>query len=263
MDSNEIRLRCSRCKVEKPEDEFHRHKTRRTGRHHYCKICHRRNPTPRPRRVASKTPADLILQEGHLWCTGCSSEKVIDAFVVNKRHRAGRANWCRACMKRLWQRPENLARRIERRDADWPYSLTIECRARARKRGLPFNITKEDLVVPEFCPVLGIRLQPRQGRLADNCPTVDRVNPAKGYVKGNVAVISWLANRLKSDCAEPAIFEAIATYMRRMMDGKAARRSRISGQATLSGVSRSQATLGLYSGAPTRGEDRSVHHGSD
>ena len=266
MDSNEILLRCSKCQVEKPQSEFHRHKTRHTGRHHYCKLCHRRNPSPRARvnqRPMSFAPPAETISDGCLWCTGCNSEKPVEAFSRNKWQRAGRANWCKACMKLLWQRPENKARRIERRDADWSHSLSIECRTRARKRGLPFNLTKEDLAVPEFCPVLGIRLVPRQGKLADNCPSVDRVNPVKGYVKGNVAVISWLANRLKSDCAEPAIFEAIAAYMRRMMDAKATHRPRLPRSPALPGVPRPQATLGLYRGAPESGENGSLHYGPD
>src|SRR6187399_296219 len=108
MDSNEICLRCSRCKLEKPEGQFNRHRTRLTGRHHYCKGCVREARNPKPsvvRRSMSRTPRTLVLTDGHLWCTGCNSEKLVEAFAPNKRHRAGRANWCRACIKKLWQRP--------------------------------------------------------------------------------------------------------------------------------------------------------------
>lgn len=196
-----------------------------------------------------------------LWCSGCTTDKPASAFSRNKYHRAGRANWCKACIKLLYQKPEYLTRRKERREADWSYSLTIECRGRARKRGLPFNITKEDLAVPELCPVLGIKLVPPKGARQDDSPSVDRIIPANGYVKGNVAVISWLANRLKSDCDKPEFFEAIAAYMRRMVNAEATHRSGIPATTSVCGVSSPQAAMGLHSGAPQSGEKRSVRHG--
>lgn len=68
----------------------------------------------------------------------------------------------------------------------------------AKKRGLDFNLTEEDCKVPEFCPVLGIKLEKKTFR-TDHSPTVDRVDNSLGYVKGNVRVISWRANRIKND----------------------------------------------------------------
>lgn len=56
-----------------------------------------------------------------------------------------------------------------------------------------------DLLVPETCPVLGIPISPEFTCRSDNTPSVDRVDPSRGYVKGNCIVISWRANRLKSD----------------------------------------------------------------
>jgi hypothetical protein len=68
---------------------------------------------------------------------------------------------------------------------------------RAKQKGLPFNLTLEDLPVPERCPVLGIPLFMRSGPFHDNSPSIDRLVPGKGYVKGNVAIVSYRANRIK------------------------------------------------------------------
>lgn len=68
--------------------------------------------------------------------------------------------------------------------------------------GIPFDqefMTEENLPVPEYCPVLRIRLQENYGKRQDSSPSIDRVIPERGYVRGNVAVISWRANKLKSD----------------------------------------------------------------
>lgn len=54
-------------------------------------------------------------------------------------------------------------------------------------------------MIPEYCPVLGIRLERGIGQLTDASPTVDAIIPELGYVPCNIAVISHRANRLKSD----------------------------------------------------------------
>jgi len=83
------------------------------------------------------------------------------------------------------------------------YVAMARVKKRAKETGLPFNITDADLPVPEFCPVLGIRLEFNHGKgktgPTDSSPSVDRIRGHLGYTKGNVRVISNRANRLKSD----------------------------------------------------------------
>lgn len=70
-------------------------------------------------------------------------------------------------------------------------------------QGIPFDLTVEDFVIPSHCPVLGIPLSfwHERGRRPDGTPSVDRVIPSLGYVKGNVRIISERANRLKQDAS--------------------------------------------------------------
>ena len=71
---------------------------------------------------------------------------------------------------------------------------------RALKKGLEFTIESHDIVIPEFCPLLEIKLE---FGTKDNylyTPSLDRIDSTKGYVKGNVRVISNLANSMKN-CA--------------------------------------------------------------
>lgn len=70
---------------------------------------------------------------------------------------------------------------------------------RAKKDGVPFTITYADFDIPAACPVLGIAIKRGVGRVSDNSPSLDRIEPAKGYVPGNVEVISFRANTLKSN----------------------------------------------------------------
>ncbi|ATS93370.1 endonuclease [Ralstonia phage DU_RP_I] len=71
---------------------------------------------------------------------------------------------------------------------------------RARKQGVPFSLTKENLQpIPEVCPVLGIPLRRTLGFADDNSPSLDRLIPELGYVPGNVEWMSCRANRIKND----------------------------------------------------------------
>lgn len=77
--------------------------------------------------------------------------------------------------------------------------VLANAKARAKKKNLSFNLTLQDMIVPEFCPVLGIKLINCQGIKTDNSPSVDRIDSSKGYVKGNIAIISLRANQIKSN----------------------------------------------------------------
>ena len=92
--------------------------------------------------------------------------------------------------------------------------LWRNARARAKLHGLPFNLEITDIVIPEVCQVLGIKLQQGEKKFGPASPSLDREVPELGYVRGNVLVISWRANELKSN-ATPAELMAIATWVNR------------------------------------------------
>jgi len=85
-------------------------------------------------------------------------------------------------------------------------------KTRAKRNDIPFSISKADIVIPEFCPVLGIKLERGVRGFHDTSPSLDRVIPELGYVSGNVQVISFRANRLKSDGTVDEIRRVLA-YM--------------------------------------------------
>jgi hypothetical protein len=93
--------------------------------------------------------------------------------------------------------------------------LISAAKGRAKKAHIGFDLSVGDLHWPTHCPVLGIALcyDNGRGKPMDDSPSLDRTNPAKGYVKGNVVVMSGLANRIKNNCTDPGIFRAIANYV--------------------------------------------------
>lgn len=83
--------------------------------------------------------------------------------------------------------------------ADPRKRLLKKARERAKMYGRECTIKLLDIVVPEVCPLLGIPIFVGTRQVKNNSPTIDRKDSTKGYVPGNVWVISWRANRIKSD----------------------------------------------------------------
>lgn len=88
------------------------------------------------------------------------------------------------------------------RGKTYVYHMVKRAQYRAQKKGIPFDITTDDIVIPEVCPVFGTKLIVGEGQgPSDDSPSLDRKIPELGYVKGNVIVISNKANRIKADAS--------------------------------------------------------------
>lgn len=115
-----------------------------------------------------------------------------------------------------------------RRQQEPDRELWRRARKRATARGVPFDLPLEDIIIPPACPVLGIPLEVG-GPRSPNSPSLDRIVPSRGYVTGNVRVISDLANRFKgakslaqlkkmaaqSEGDRKAVFQLITEYVER------------------------------------------------
>lgn len=88
--------------------------------------------------------------------------------------------------------PDAVSKSIE-------YKMLARAKSRAKKNNLPFNIELGDIIIPEKCPLLGIKIESTEYKNSPNNPSLDKIIPEKGYTKGNVWVISNRANTLKND----------------------------------------------------------------
>jgi hypothetical protein len=96
----------------------------------------------------------------------------------------------------------------------YEYKLWLNTKHRASRSGIPFNLEESDIVIPHRCPILDIPLfKSTKGHPDNNSPSLDRVVPELGYVKGNVRVISFRANKLKSNLTIGEL-ERIIAYIR-------------------------------------------------
>lgn len=74
-------------------------------------------------------------------------------------------------------------------------------KGRARKNNISFDLEFSDIVYPKVCPILSIPIERNAGHksYSGRSPSLDRIDPKKGYTKGNVQVISQKANVMKND----------------------------------------------------------------
>lgn len=115
--------------------------------------------------------------------------------------------------KKAWYREniEHVKNYNHQRRLDFPENYLYHKAANnAQQSGKVFTITKDDIVIPSHCPVLGIPLSVDGD--VDNSPSLDRFDNLLGYIKGNVNVISWRANRLKGGASLPEL-KKIVTWM--------------------------------------------------
>jgi hypothetical protein len=95
---------------------------------------------------------------------------------------------------------------------DPQHYLWYVARTRSRQNGAEFTIIKEDIIIPKICPILGLELVKGNGYLP-NAMSLDRVDNEKGYIPGNVRVISRRANIMKADLTID-LLEKIINYIK-------------------------------------------------
>ena len=110
------------------------------------------------------------------------------------------------------------AKRQQRRVNELEKQILARIKSRAKRNNIPFNLTIDDIVIPDVCPVLGIPIQKNHGHQGyfNDSPSVDRIIPELGYTKGNVRVISNRANLLKNNATIEEL-ELVLEDLRRLL----------------------------------------------
>jgi hypothetical protein len=80
-------------------------------------------------------------------------------------------------------------------------NMFYHAKRRAKLKGYPFNISLDDIVIPKRCPALGCLMTPGTHQRHEQSPTLDKIIPSLGYVKGNIQVICHRANWLKGNAS--------------------------------------------------------------
>lgn len=99
------------------------------------------------------------------------------------------------------RKTRSAPRRRRHQPLDIRKSMLKAAKERAKKAGVPFDLSEDDILIPTFCPVFGCRLERALGSKGPgpHSPTLDRIKGELGYTRKNIVVISNKANRAKSD----------------------------------------------------------------
>lgn len=123
-------------------------------------------------------------------------------------------SYCQGCRKESWNKWfEHNPDYSKSYRAKQPFNTDIDgwlkyklnrIRNIAKEKGIDFNLTLYDLhkEYVEFCPILGCKLAYLHNVGNGNhgeVPSIDRIDPTKGYIAGNVWIISNRANTYKSN----------------------------------------------------------------
>ena len=157
---------------------------------------------------------------GEKYCGKCATYMPVGAFHRNNSRKDGRCSWCKECSKHYskqyrqthreelvgkaaarWQkdREKNCRKARQRRIEDPAFGMYHQAKKRAKERNLAFEITIDDVVVPQRCPALGLELKAGKCHACDSSPSLDEIVRGKGYVKGNIVVVSYKANTMKNN----------------------------------------------------------------
>ena len=86
-----------------------------------------------------------------------------------------------------------------------PRKIYHRLKQSAKKRGISFELTVADIYyidIPITCPILGMPLKWHRGIPQDDSASYDRIDSTKGYSVDNLQIISFRANRSKSNLSD-------------------------------------------------------------
>jgi hypothetical protein len=185
---NKTTLNCRKCNAIKPIEEVG--KQIKNGQSNLCKKCK---------------------QEYHNNYKIKNSAKMKETFNKNK------LKYYKKTKEKYYQDIELSKQKLKTRYFNNTAArLVNSAKVRAKKKNIPFDITKEDIIIPTFCPVLGIKLQVNSGCAKHSSPSLDRIIPDKGYIKGNVIVVSYKANTIKNDATIEDLEKVTNFYKKKM-----------------------------------------------
>lgn len=191
---------CTRCNEVKPiPDGFYRDATKKDGFSYWCKLC-----------VAVP-------------------KKIYNA----KYHEENRKSQNDGRRARYWKRRDKELEKMReyqrinvvklraigraKHREDPRVNMLANAKMRAKKKDIEFSITINDLPIPDRCPVLGVRFVIGEGVSHQFSPALDRIDNHKGYIKGNVIIVSHKVNTAKNNCSPEELVRIADFYSRRIL----------------------------------------------
>ena len=188
--------KCYKCKKIKSIESFVKDNRNKTGYGYLCKEC---------KKEEDKKYHAKIKQDPNRWA------KELEM----------RRNWKRDNRKKVqasWTEYNNRPE-VKEQKSEWArkhfnvmqltekqyiHKMWRNAKSRAIKENIPFNIEETDIIIPKYCPILETELVLNKNYKNSNpehTPSIDKIDPTKGYVKGNIQIISFKANAMKQNAS--------------------------------------------------------------
>lgn len=129
-----------------------------------------------------------LINNGTRKCVKCGIWKLFSEYHKHKGCKEGINTVCKSCRKPL---SKEHYRRNSRE-----YNIWHRTKVRAKTKGIPFTIEMSDIIIPDICPVFKVSFKVNDHNYA---PSIDKIIPHLGYIKGNIQIISNRANMLKGN----------------------------------------------------------------
>ena len=184
---------CPTCKESKTRDGFYKRAGSVDGMSVECRVCDDRRGKNRRKKLKTEEKQHIT----HQVCSHCGIDKDIHCYTHSSQIKTGYSTFCRDCASKKFN---NYASTNENRIK----ILLQRIRSKCNKENIPFDLDITDIVIPDVCPVFGIPLRFGGTRgyystATEGSPSVDRIDSTGGYVKGNIVIVSWRANRIKGN----------------------------------------------------------------
>ena len=158
-------------------------------------------------------------------CNTCKEHLPLSEFCKHKRIKDGLNTICKSCKKEYDAKQCRFKTRFlgKKRNAEMKgIEFTIE------PTDIPGVKIKEKITIdsvgrkhtsweateyPKVCPVLEMKLDWSMNGLQYNSPSLDRIDPTKGYIPGNVMMMSDIANRMKSNATPEQLKQFCRYYL--------------------------------------------------
>ncbi len=186
--------KCFLCKEIKALNEFHRDKGQPDGYGYRCKICNKSYKKGYHEKYYAENREEIKKRRRAQY----------------QQHREKRLSDCRELRKRNGKK-WGESRRARNAANPVPNMLSL-AKKRAKERELEFSLIETDIIIPKYCPALGVKMEVSKGRSFKNSPTLDRIDNRYGYTKENVVVISHRANTIKNDATIEELRKILEFY---------------------------------------------------
>ena len=220
---------CPKCKETKSLEEFSKNSNRKDGKCFECKSCIKRYREKNKERIAERKKEYYQENKDHVAECGKKyrqnnkekiSQQKKEYYQNNKiKHAEWRAEYYQNNKESFKKRykdneEERKETRMQYRErnpiAVQASELSNSVRKRAKKNKIPIDL--DFISFPnmldwlkhqprcECCKVM-FNMGYKNGKKGprNDSPSIDKFHPDKGYVKGNVFLICWRCNKLKSD----------------------------------------------------------------